>query len=80
MFNWPAIGIRQKVLLAHIGDVRAVVALCQQVVEWLILMRSDIFRDCLVPFLAIGEDGIDIKDHTAKIEHAMANNITNSKS
>ena len=72
-------GIADQVLLADICDVGIVVALGQQVIKRLIPVRANIFGNGIVPFLAIGENRIDIEDHTAKIEQAMAHDIANGE-
>src|SRR3546814_16396551 len=48
-------------------------------VERLVPVRTKILGDRLVPFLAIGEDRIDIEDHAAEIEQAVPNNLADSE-
>src|SRR3546814_3052065 len=48
-------------------------------VERLVPVRTQILGDRLVPFLAIGEDRIDIEDHAAEIEQAVPNNLADSE-
>ena len=71
--------IRNQVLLADIGDVIVLVAFGEQVVERLVAARADLFRDGLVPVLAVGEDRVDIEDHAAEIENPVTDNIANAK-
>ena len=72
-------GIVQQVLLADIGDVRAIVAFREQVIERLIAVRADVLRDGFVPFLRIGKDWVDIEDYAAEIEHAVLYNRANTE-
>ena len=72
-------GIRNQILLADIGDITALGILCKQVIKGLILFGANMFGDRLIPFLAIGKNGVDIKDHTAKIKDAVAHHFTNGK-
>ena len=44
-------------------------------VERLVLARADRLGDRLVPFLAVGEDRIDVEDHAAEIEHPVAHDV-----
>lgn len=80
MINRSAFAVSNKILLTDIGNVARVVILSEQVIEWLIAMRPDLFRDRFVPFLAVSEDWIDIEYYTAKIEHSVPNDIADSKS
>ena len=68
--------VRDKVLLGHIGHVKALLVLGQQVVIGLILERSAVFGDGIVPFVGIGEHGIHVKDHPAKRMFAMADDLS----
>ena len=67
--------VGDQILLADIGDVARFHILGEQMVERLVLARPDILRDRLIPFRAVGEDRIDIEDHAAKIEYAVAHDI-----
>jgi hypothetical protein len=67
--------VRHQILLAHIGDVARLPVLGEQVIEGLVLLRPNLLGDRLIPFVAVGEDGIDIEDHAAEIEHAVADDI-----
>jgi hypothetical protein len=67
--------VGDQVLLADIGDVARFAVLGEQVVEGLVLLRADLFGDRLVPFVAVREDGIDVEDHPAEIEHAVADDV-----
>jgi len=79
VINRAAVGIGKQILLADICDIGTVVILGQQVIEWLFTARTDVFWDGFVPLFAICKDRIDIEDHTAKIEHPVANHIANPK-
>lgn len=74
-----AIPIALKVLLADVGDVAVLTILGEQMIEGLFAAWAHFQRDRFVPFLAIGEDGVDIENNAAKIEHLMAHHIANSK-
>src|SRR5690606_28458439 len=69
----------EKVLLRHIGDVFRLVVLGQQVIEWLVLRRPDFGRDRLVPFVGVGEFGIDVEDDAPEREQPMADHLANSE-
>ena len=79
MIDRSTFRVGEQVLLADIGDVGTVFVLCQQVIIWLIAIRAQVLRNGLVPFFAIGEDRVNIEDHSAKIECAMAHDIANSE-
>ena len=79
MANRPMLGIRNQILLADIGDIAALGILREQVIKRLILLGANMLGDRLVPFLAIGKNGVDIKDHTAKIKDAVADHFTNGE-
>ncbi len=79
MIHWTAVAVGDQVLLADVGDVARVLVLGEQMVERLIAVRTDFFRDRIVPFLAIGEDRVDIKNHSAEVEQTVANHVTNTE-
>src|SRR5690606_1299700 len=60
------------------SDLRILV-LGQQVVKRLVAVRAQILGNRLVPFLAIGEYGIDIEYHAAEVEQAVAHNVADAK-
>jgi hypothetical protein len=45
------------------------------VVEGLVLGRTDLFGDRLPPFLRVGEDRVDVEDHAAEREDAVAHDL-----
>src|SRR6185503_7212115 len=47
--------VRKQILLRDIGDVLGLLVLREQMIEGLVLCRADLFRDCAVPFLGVGE-------------------------
>ncbi len=49
----------------------------KQVIIGLVLGRANLFRDRLVPLVGIGKHRVYIKHDTAKVEEAMANDLTN---
>ena len=67
--------VRHQVLLADIGDVSALGILGQQVIEGLVLGRTQRFGNRLIPFVAVGEDRIDVEDHSTKIEEPVADDF-----
>src|SRR5690606_39686414 len=60
------------------SDLRILV-LGQQVVKRLVAVRAQILGNRLVPFLAIGEYGIDIEYHAAEVEQAVAHDVADAK-
>ena len=40
--------------------------------------RPDLGRDRLIPFLAVGEDRIDVEDHPAKVEQAVPDHVADA--
>ena len=79
MRNRPRDRIRHQVLLTDIGDVIAVIAFCEEMVEGLVAIGANVFGNGFVPFVAIGKHRIDIEDHAAKIEHAVFNHIADGE-
>src|SRR5688572_9384874 len=67
--------VGQQILLADIGDVPRFRILGEQVVERLVLRRPDVLGDRLVPFLAVGEDRVDVEDHAAKVEQPVTHDL-----
>src|SRR3990167_5326999 len=63
--NRPGLCIRLEVLLADIGDIAVLVVLGEKVIERLVTRGTDVLGDRLVPFLAVGEDRVDIEDDAA---------------
>ena len=79
MVHWTCIAITNQILLADLSDVAVFAVFREQVIERLFTAWSHFGRDRVVPFLAVGEDGIDIEYHTTKIEGPVSNDIANSK-
>jgi hypothetical protein len=79
VIDWPAICIRKQVTLTDIGDVGRVIIFGEQVIERLITPRADILWDGLVPFLGIGENRINIKNHAPELEQAVAHHVTDTE-
>jgi hypothetical protein len=69
----------KQVLLADIGNIAVLRIFGEQMVKGLILGRTDFRRDRVIPFIAVGENRINIKDHAAKIKHPVPNNFPNPK-
>jgi hypothetical protein len=50
------------------------------VVEGLVALGPYFGRDCLVPFLAVGEDGVNVEDDAAKVVESVAHDIADGES
>ena len=48
-------------------------------VEWLVLGRAQILGDRFIPFVTVGEFGVDVEDHAAEIEQAVAHHLADSE-
>lgn len=59
--------VHHQILLADISDISAVGIFGEQMVKGLVLARANIGGDRRIPFLAIGKDRVDIKNHPAKM-------------
>ena len=66
-------------MLAYISDVTVFGVFGEQMVKWLIFRRTHWLRDRLIPFIAIGKDGINVEHHTAKIEYTVAHHVADGK-
>jgi hypothetical protein len=77
--NGAFLFIRQKILLADIGDITIVSILCQQMIKGLVFGRPDFFGDRLIPFFAVRKDGVDIEYDAPEWEDFMADNCANAK-
>ena len=58
--------VGQQVLLADIGDVAALRVFGEEMVEGLVLRRTDRLGNGVVPFLAVGKFGIDIEYYAGR--------------
>jgi hypothetical protein len=74
-----AIAVFDQVLLADIGDIGAFLILGEEVVIGLFAPGAKILGDLLVPFLAVGKDGVDVEHHAAKIILTVANDVADGK-
>ena len=79
MIDRAGLAVLQQVLLADIGGVARITVLGEQVVERLLAGRADFLGDRFVPFLAVGEDRIDIENHPAKIEQLVAHDVADAE-
>src|SRR5690606_14070708 len=70
-----ALAVVEQVLLADVGDVGRVLVLSEQVVERLIAARAHLLGDGLVPFLAVGEDRVDVEHDAAEVEQLVAYDV-----
>jgi hypothetical protein len=79
MMDRLTLDVGEQILLADISDVGGFRILGEEVVEGLVLGRPNILGDRLVPFLAIGEDRVDVENHAAKIEKTVPNQLADRK-
>jgi hypothetical protein len=79
MFDRPILFVGHQILLTDISNIAVVRIFREQMIERLILARSNLGWNRIVPFLAIGKDRIDIEDHTAKFKHSVAHHIADAK-
>ena len=71
--------VSEQVLLAHISDIAGFAIFGEQVIEGLMLVGAGVFRDRLIPFLAVGEDGIDVEHDAPETEAAMLDDIADAE-
>ena len=76
----PTFGIVEQVLLADVGDVAGILVFREEVIVRLLAAWPQFERDRLVPFLAVGEDRIDVENDAAEVVLLMANNVANRES
>src|SRR3546814_7053941 len=67
--------VGHQIALADIGDIARIAVFGEQMVKRLVLGRAQILRDRVVPFVGIGEDGVDVENDAAEIEHAVTHDI-----
>ena len=65
-----------EVLLGNVRLVGCFVVFREEMVERLILARSFIRRDRLIPLLGVVERWVNVEDHAAKREETMSHNLT----
>jgi invasion protein IalB len=68
--------VGQQVLLGDVGDVLRFLVLREQVIEGLVLVRPDLGRDRLPPFLGVVEHRVNVENHTAEREQAVLHHLT----
>jgi hypothetical protein len=66
MVHRAGFAVFQQVLLADIGDIGPILILGEEVVIGLLAPGAQILGDRFVPFLAVGEDGVDVEDDPRK--------------
>src|SRR4051794_9259535 len=71
--------IDDQVLLTDVGDVGRLRVLREQVVIWLLLSWPDRLRDRLVPFVAIGEGGVDVENDATEVEDAVTDDFSDGE-
>lgn len=79
VIHWSLFLVSDQILLADISDIARLSVLGEQVIEGLILGGADVFRDGIVPFLAVRKNGVDIEDHPAKRKDAVADDVPNAE-
>ena len=47
----------------------------EEMIIWLVLVRSHLFRDGLIPFVSVGEDRVHVKNDTVKVKQPVSNNL-----
>ena len=67
--------VGQQILLRDIGDVFGFGILGEQMIERLILVRPDFFRDRQPPFLGIVEYRIDVENHAPERKDPVADDL-----
>ena len=69
--------VRHQILLGNIGDVLAVRVLGIEVIERLFLGGAHLGGDRTPPFLGVGEDRVDVEDHTAEWVEPVFDDLSN---
>ena len=76
MAHRVARSVGDEVLFRDIGDVFGFGVFGEEMVERLILARTNLFRDRQPPFLRVGKHGVDVVDHAAKRIAAVPDDLT----
>ena len=71
--------IRQKILLADIGDIAVLTIFGEEMIKGLVFGWPDFFGDRLIPFFAVRKDGVDIEYDAPEWEDFMADNRADAK-
>src|SRR3546814_18060350 len=71
--------VEHESMLSYIRDIAAFAIFREQVIKRLIPVRTHILRNGLIPFLAIGEDRINIEHHATKSEHEVLHNVADTE-
>jgi hypothetical protein len=74
-----AIILRKKILLRDISDIFSFVILCKQMIERLILLRPNFFRDGQPPLFSICENRVDVENDAAEREQAVFYHLADLK-
>jgi hypothetical protein len=67
--------VRQKILLGDVGHVFGFSVLREQMIIGLILVRTNIRRNRLIPFLGVAKERVDIEYYAAKRIDAMPDDL-----
>src|SRR5688572_4229050 len=79
MVDRPALAVILQVLLADVSDIARLAVLGEQVVKRLLTRRPYVGGNGFVPFLAVGEDRVDVENHAAEVIHPMLDDIANGE-
>jgi len=79
MIDWLGVIVIDQVLLADIGDVGAFVILGEKMIKGLLAGGTQRFGNRFVPFLAVGENGVDVEHNPAKAMQPVPHDIANPK-
>jgi len=71
--------VTNQIALTDIGDVTRFLVFGEQMIERLIARRAHVLRDCLIPFLTVRKNRIDVEHHTAKIEQTVTHDFANAE-
>src|SRR5262249_57903399 len=67
--------VGEQVLLRYVGNVFGLRILCEQMIERLVLARTPIGRNRLVPLVGVVELRIDVEDHAAERVEPVAHDL-----
>ena len=79
MVHGTMFGIIHQILLADISDIAVLGIFSEQVIKWLIFDRPNGLWYRFIPFVAIGENRINVENNAAEVENAVANHIADGK-
>ena len=71
--------VGQQVLLGDVGDVGAVLALGEQMIERLLLERADVLVDRQPPLLGFAELRVDVEDDSPERKGPVADHLADAE-